>query len=150
MFRPKYKKGNIITAAYQNEFDVLVHGCNAFTTMGAGIAKQIKAEWPLVYQADLQTVKGDRSKLGKYTYANIKELNLTVINAYTQYTYNDPDDMLYLDAVRSCFRLIANDFNGKRIAMPRIGAGLAGGCWHTIEAILCQEMINQDVTIYIL
>ena len=38
----KIIKGDLIKLALQGEFDVIVHGCNCFCTMGAGIAKSIK------------------------------------------------------------------------------------------------------------
>lgn len=33
-------KGDLIELALVGEFDVIVHGCNYFCTMGASIAKQ--------------------------------------------------------------------------------------------------------------
>ena len=36
-------QGNLIHLAQNGEFDLIVHGCNCFCTMGAGIAKGIKA-----------------------------------------------------------------------------------------------------------
>jgi len=35
----------------------------------------------------------------------------------------------------------------KRIGLPRIGAGLAGGDWATIEAIIEEELGAHDVTV---
>ena len=50
-------------------FDVVIHGCNCFNTTGAGVAKQIKLQYPEAYQADKLTIKGDKGKLGSYTQA---------------------------------------------------------------------------------
>ena len=36
---------------------------------------------------------------------------------------------------------------GKRIGLPRIGAGLAGGDWPTIRAIVDEELAGEDVTL---
>lgn len=54
----------------------------------------------------------------------------TIINAYTQYTYWDVDDMLSYDAVRNVMQRIKEDFDKgddyiPRIGIPLIGAGLA-------------------------
>ncbi len=38
-----YIDGDLIKLALQGEFDVVVHGCNCFCTMGAGIAPQMAA-----------------------------------------------------------------------------------------------------------
>ena len=35
-------KGDLIKFAINGKFDVIIHGCNCFCTMGAGIAKTIK------------------------------------------------------------------------------------------------------------
>ena len=81
----KITKGDLIKLALDGEFDVIVHGCNCFCTMGAGIAKQIKNSFPIAYAADLETNKGDRSKLGTCSVAVVNDL--TVVNAYTQYSW---------------------------------------------------------------
>ena len=58
----KRKQGDLLQYAQEGVFDVIIHGCNCFCTMGAGIAKAIKARFPEAYQADCQTPKGDRAK----------------------------------------------------------------------------------------
>ena len=80
-------KGNLITLAKNGEFDVIIHGCNCFCTMGAGIAKTIKEEFPEAYQADLATNNGDKSKLGEISVAKVNEGALIVVNGYTQFNW---------------------------------------------------------------
>src|SRR5690606_41768357 len=41
------------------------------------------------------------------------------------------------------FKRIKQDFTGKRIAYPMIGAGLAGGHWPTIAQIIDQALIGE-------
>ena len=95
-------KGDLIKLALKGDFDVIVHGCNCFCTMGAGIAKAIKSTFPTAYQADLKTVKGDRSKLGSYSMATIENNGhkITVVNAYTQYHYGGPGNKADYNAIR--------------------------------------------------
>lgn len=38
----KVIKGDLVELALEGKFDVIIHGCNCFNTMNAGIAKQIK------------------------------------------------------------------------------------------------------------
>jgi len=59
-------KGDLIQIALAGRFDVIIHGCNCFCTMGAGIAKLIRDNFPEAYQADLETVVGNKEKLGTY------------------------------------------------------------------------------------
>jgi len=37
-------------------------------------------------------------------------------------------------------------FSGKRIAYPKIGAGLAGGDWDIIRGIIDEELAGEDHT----
>jgi O-acetyl-ADP-ribose deacetylase (regulator of RNase III) len=56
-------EGDLITLAQSGTFDVIIHGCNCYCTMGAGIAKSIKKIFPAAYRADANSEKGDRDKL---------------------------------------------------------------------------------------
>ncbi|RYD76860.1 MAG: phosphatase [Verrucomicrobiaceae bacterium] len=142
-------QGDLITLARQGEFDLIVHGCNCFCTMGAGIAKAIKAAFPAAYEADLATQRGDRAKLGTCTFAEI-DLNgspLIVVNAYTQFDYRGRGPKVDYDAVRSCFRWIKSHHAGRRIGFPKIGAGLAGGEWGKIATIINEELAGEDAVL---
>ena len=87
-------KGDLIEMAKNGEFDVITHGCNCFNTMGGGIARTIKSEFPEAYQVDCQTKKGDYRKLGTISLVSgLQSLQgtsgykLTVVNSYTQFKY---------------------------------------------------------------
>ena len=75
--------GDLIALAREGRFDVIVHGCNCFRDMGAGIAKAIAAACPQALVADRATAKGDRSKLGTISTAEVREgeHNLIVVDA---------------------------------------------------------------------
>jgi O-acetyl-ADP-ribose deacetylase (regulator of RNase III) len=130
------------------EAQVLVHGCNCMNTMGSGVAKDIRETFPEAYEADCQTKKGDKNKLGTYSFVNTfvtrngKKFPITIINAYTQYNYGTDKKQVDYEAVRKIFKQINKDFKGKTIAFPKIGSGLAGGCWLTISNIIRTELKN--------
>ena len=88
----KSVEGDLLKLAGQGHFDVIVHGCNCFCTMGAGIAKSIRDQFPAAYEADLATPKGDRDKLGTYSVAKVivGEHSFDVVNAYTQFHWRGP------------------------------------------------------------
>lgn len=141
-------EGDLISLAEEGVFDVIIHGCNCLCTMGSGIAKTIKHQYPQVYKVDCETVKGDKSKLGSYSAIVVgHQSSFVVVNAYTQYGYSRKDIDVDYDAVRKVFALIKQDFSGKRIGYPLIGAGLAGGDWNVIEAIIKQELDGEDHTL---
>ena len=133
----KTVKGDLIQLAQNNEFDVIVHGCNCLCNMGGGIARTISRVFPEAEKADNQTVSGDRSKLGTYSKAVI-DVNgklLTIVNGYTQFY-----------TVRSVFKAIKRDFSGLRIGYPAIGAGIGGGDWNVISKIIDEELQGENHT----
>lgn len=140
------EKGDLIQKASAGDFDVIIHGCNCFCTMGAGIAKTIKQVFPAAYAADLTTVAGDNTKLGTYSVAQvaIQSGTLLIVNAYTQYQWRGAGRKADYAAIRQVFRLIKQNYAGKRIGYPAIGAGLAGGDWSIITAIIDEELAGED------
>lgn len=146
------RTGDLIALAKAGAFDVMVHGCNCYHTMGGGIAAQVRRHFPEACQADLATPKGDRAKLGSCSVATVDTAagKLAIVNAYTQFcpSLGQPGvvDVDY-DAVRRAMAWIKTTFAGRRIGLPQIGAGLAGGDWGRIEAIIAGELAGEDVTI---
>lgn len=129
-------KGDLVEFFKKGEFDAIAHGCNCFHTMGAGIAKQIAKEFPRALDVDQNTTGyGDFKKLGGYS-SVITEFG-TIYNAYTQlYPGREDEDRLYV-AIQDAFTWINKDNgNGLVLGIPKIGAGLAGGNWGTIEGII--------------
>ena len=126
-------KGDLIELAKNGEFDLILHGCNCFHTMGGGIAKLVKDTWPSVFLVDTFTHKGDYEKLGNYSTFTVHVENnkpLIVINAYTQYHYNgfgQKTDLFEYAAFELILQKINHYYPNLRIGMPMIGMGLAGG-----------------------
>lgn len=142
-------KGDLIALALAGHFDVIIHGCNCFCTMGAGIAKQIKETFPPAYQADQDTGMGDRRKLGSYSHARVNKNNccLIIVNGYTQFAFSGPGVLADYQAIQRLFRKIKSDFQNLRIGYPKIGAGLAGGDWQIISRIIREELEGEDHTL---
>ena len=145
----KTVKGDLIQLALEGKFDVIVHGCNCFCAMGAGIAKTIKSEFPEAFQADVATDKGDKSKLGCFSSAMVVRGGhaITVINAYTQFHYSGKGVLADYSAIRAVFRALKTQYPGQRFGFPLIGAGLAGGEWETISGIISGELHGEDFTL---
>ncbi|MEM6516970.1 MAG: macro domain-containing protein [Bacteroidota bacterium] len=141
-------KGDLIELAIGGKFDLIIHGCNCFCTMGAGIAKTIKQKFPEAYKADLQTEKGDKSKLGKISWAKSKTGNgaLIIVNGYTQFNWKGSGRKADYEAIREVFKIVKKEFSGLRIGYPAIGAGLAGGDWKIISEIIKEELKDENHT----
>ncbi|MBU1566557.1 MAG: macro domain-containing protein [Proteobacteria bacterium] len=140
------EKGDLIVLTLEGRFDVIVHGCNCFCSMGGGIARAIQEKFPEAYSADLATIKGDQKKLGSFSFATINRngREVTIVNGYTQFQYHGANVLVDYDAVRKLFANIKREFSGKRIGYPKIGAGLAGGDWQIIASIIDEELTGED------
>lgn len=148
-----YVKGDLIELAKQGEFEVVIHGCNCFCTMGAGVAAQIKQAFPAAYEVDLQTEKGSIHKLGLFSAACVplgypwQYESFWVVNLYTQFDYRGNGTRLDYRALIAGLIRVRQFFGDKNLTfgMPRIGAGLAGGNWNRIERIIEYTLGNEIV-----
>lgn len=145
----KIVEGDLIKMALGGEFDLIVHGCNCFCTMGAGIAKTIREYFPEAYEADMNTVKGAKEKLGSITSVIVirNNNNITVVNGYTQYSPSGTGILVDYEAVTSVFREIKQTYSGYRIGYPMIGAGLAKGDWQVISGLISEQLSGEDHTL---
>lgn len=151
--------GNLLDALLiDKKVDYIAHQCNCFHTFGKGLAKQIKKKIPEVYEADLTlTTKGDRGKLGTYSYAN------NVFNLYGQYRYgNDGGTYTEFDKLKESLTSVRNslifglgrDEQKGRIVLglPWLGCGLGGGKREDLLKILDEVfkdyMVDIEVVIY--
>lgn len=125
--------GNLLDLADSGKFDIIVHGCNCFNTMGSGIAKQIRERYPDAYEADTAFgSKGDYDKLGNFSFANVMVNGklLTIVNAYTQYDFNrsgDKSDVFEYTSFQLILQKLVYHAPTMRFGLPLIGMGLAGG-----------------------
>lgn len=151
----RYVEGDLLDNFDKGLYWGISHGCNIFNQMGSGIAKSIRERYPQAYKADLTTIKGDRSKLGTFTWS-FMDSGACILNMYTQATFWDPNDMLDYEAVRNCFSrlhasyIIHKDFLidsqlPDLFGIPIIGAGLARGDWSKIESIINEVTPTLDI-----
>ncbi len=147
----KTLKGDLIHFAKQGCFDLIIHGQNCKHGWKKGIAHTIGLHFPQAKKSDLETLYGDKKKLGSYSYANItldSGKNLIVVNAYTQFNYGQGNH-LNIKALESCFFKIKNDFPNLHYAYPKIGAGLAGGNWNQINTVIESIFHDQQHTLVV-
>lgn len=152
--------GNLITLANSGDFDVIAQGCNCFCVQGAGLAPQMVKYYETdKFPMEQANYRGDINKLGTIDY-QIKTIlidsetdridsDLVVVNCYTQFdTAQYPGHrVLDYNALSLCLKKINHLFKGKRIGLPLIGGGLAGGDTEVIKAIIKREMPDCYVTL---
>lgn len=165
-------EGDLIALAKQGKFDVVTHGCNCLCQMGAGIAPQMANAFGCNdFKMEGNEYRGDINKLGTIDwepkwFENNRWVTypdeggkwathqLYVVNSYTQFKYgtNHTDGVskpLDYEALTLCMRKINYEFRGKRIGLPKIGAGLAGGDWNRIKEIIQTELKDMHVSVVI-
>ena len=125
----KHTKGNLLDLAEAGEFDIVVQGCNCFNTMGGGIAREIRERYWQAAEVDNLTVRGDYNKLGNWTSAPVvtPTTEFEIVNAYTQYNMSTGEDVFEYLAFRLILQKLLHAYGDKRIGLPYIGMGLAGG-----------------------
>jgi O-acetyl-ADP-ribose deacetylase (regulator of RNase III) len=161
----KYVKGDVVEAFKAGEIDVLVHGVNCQGEMNSGIAKQIREEFPQVFEEYLKfrlnescdpsneyRTRNYSLLLGQTQSIQIKDKFKFIVNAFTQNNYGyEGEKYCSYDAIDSAMKTLNKEAKGNVvIGMPKIGAGLGGGDWKVIEAIINSHFQNRDVFVYTL
>lgn len=144
--------GNLLDLAEQGMFDVVVHGCNCFNTMGGGIAREIRERYPEVAEVDSKTVRGDYQKLGTWSegYAWYNKHkgdnadNFIIINAYTQYNMSTGEDVFEYTAFELILQKLTFQYGKHRFGFPLIGQGLAKG--DTVRIMTMLEYFAKKVS----
>jgi O-acetyl-ADP-ribose deacetylase (regulator of RNase III) len=150
----RYVEGDI----FAGPEPVLVHGCNAFGKMGAGIALQVKRRYPeafRAYRAAFESLDDPAAglPLGSTTWIRAADGRL-IVNAVTQRDYGRAKGRVYVDyeAVRTVLRVIdsrARSDGFEAVAFPLIGAGLAGGSWTIISQMIEAEAQAFEPVVYL-
>ena len=140
-------KGNLVSMMKESEKGLIglghafyTHGCNCHNAMGSGIAPQIANAYPSVLRSDtlyhdsFPTEKSKRNHMLGTAFPVPITNNLTIINSYTQFY---PGKDLRMSALRECFESLNRMIGSKgTLFIPMIGAGIAGGDWQLIKAVI--------------
>lgn len=143
-------KGNLLD--FPEDINVGLQNCNIRSTMGAGIALQIKNRYPEAYQADLDFLRPAEDRFGKFSMAGVGD-GKSIVNLYAQdlggrnlSETGVPFRLEYYEQALGSFLGVAHiyrDLDTMVLGFPwQIGAGLAGGDWGSIKEVtenLCEE-----------
>lgn len=128
---------------------VIVHGCNAQGVMGSGVALQIKQRFKDAFHAYLRHESINGLRLGEVSTCEVVK-GLWIVNAITQESFGrDGRRYVSYDAVADAFAAIRRNFRGQPIHFPKIGAGLGGGNWDIISAIIDAELPGVEKTLWV-
>lgn len=141
----EYIKGDLFSVTE----GIIAHGCNCQGVMGSGVAKIVKEKYPKAFleyaklcsrynEYDSYTLLGTaQNVVVDYKY-------LVIYNLFTQNFYGTGDKHVNYEAVYTSFSTMfaKEEMNAYTINIPKIGAGLGGGDWKVIEAII--NSANRD------
>jgi O-acetyl-ADP-ribose deacetylase (regulator of RNase III) len=140
-----YKKGDLFKAPEQ----LLAHGVNCSGAFGSGVAAGMALNHIVARNSYFFKYTEFGWELGDVQF--IVSNNKWIANCATQLNYL-PRTMCHADypAIEAAM-LKVKEFamkDGLTVAMPKIGAGLAGGDWNIIKAILEKVFNDYDATVY--
>ena len=130
----------------------IVHCCNCFCSMGAGLAKSIRDRYIQAYDADLSTKSGDTNKLGTVSFAPIGD-NKVIFNLYGQFRFGRDKRYVNYEALYTGFEKVRDACSAAgvdTILIPHhMACSLAGGDWRIVETMIrvAFESFEGSVTI---
>jgi len=122
--------------------------------MGSGVARALFERYPEVkseyhrYLSLDDEVFGSAHRLGEVQLVDVGS-DKTVLNMFTQNNYGgDGSRYVNYDAIFNCFIFVNNVLKLPKLAIPKIGCGLAGGSWNLVEAIINECTPDTEVWVY--
>lgn len=133
----------------------IIHGCNAQGVMGSGFAKAIRQHYPEAYEYYRQIYEGVGLTLGQAVVLDCSiglDSGVKVANLITQEFYGRTPNKTYVSysaieqALEDMMEFVYFDTAfgyDVHLHYPKIGAGLGGGDWGKIEAIIDKVVDGQ-------
>lgn len=127
---------------------IIAHQCNCKGKMGAGLAKQIRRRYPVVYSKYKQACDRQLFTLGKIQIIKVSDTPLYVANLAGQDDYGFSGQYTNYEALSQCLaKLYAKslELNLTPYLPYGIGCGLAGGNWETVSLLIEHHCPNAVV-----
>lgn len=130
--------GNILNSGA----NIICQQVNCKGVMGAGLAKEIRDKYPVVYTKYKERCALGNC-LGSLILVNV-EKDVCICCLFGQDGYGRDRQYTDYTALRSSLSAVANNTVGIRIAVPYgLGCGLAGGNWSVVRSML-EEVFNNS------
>lgn len=139
-----YYDGNI----FDSDAKIICHQVNTYGVMGAGIAAEVKERFPEVY-----------TEYNAFCAANDQDMLLGAVlfsptqNGFIANCFSQKGMDTHYDAFDHCMRMVkefAEEHDDAKIAIPyKMGCGIAGGDWHTVEQIINRVFDGSDLEVEI-
>jgi len=144
-------QGNLVTYP----LDAFIHQANCFCTMNSGVAKTVRLTYPEVYEADCKTKKGDKSKMGTFSFAKTRDGKFG-FNLYSQYDfgYDGKCRTDYLAIKNGLTKILTHVLENcppnAKIGIPcKMGCVRGGGDWNEVMRIINEVFTEMPVQVFI-
>ena len=161
-----YLKGDA-TSPVGSGTKIIVHCCNNIGAWGAGFVTALSARWPGPEESYREWDYNDRQGIPQKTPFGLGQIqlvpvasNLWVCNLIGQEGvgagFNKRPPIRY-DAIdcglkklaEQVFTAVTADGKIPSVHMPRMGAGLAGGDWDVIEALVKSNLSKKGIEVFV-
>lgn len=128
--------------------DALAHGCNCAGAMGRGIAVEFKRRWPSMYEEYHAYCHAGHFAPGDI-FVWMSPDGEIIYNLGTQKHWRTQAELAAVVAAVEKMIDHASRHDIRRIAMPRIAAGLGGLKWADVEAVIRPVIQASDVEVVV-
>ena len=143
----KVVDGDVLTA-FDNNVVAIGHQVNCQGVMGAGLAKQIRSQYPAIYNQYKIACNKCQPLLGKIQPISVGN-NKFIVNIFGQDRYGRSGTYTDYNALNKALIKMKDYFTGD-LALPYgIGAGLAGGDWSRVSDIISSIFDSCEQTMYL-
>ena len=146
----KLVNGNILTFPERDEDTIICHQVNCKGVMGAGLAKQVRDKWPVVFSKYKKVCGTD--KLGDFQMVQVAP-RLYIANLFGQLNFGrDERQTNYAALTAALFGAMKEHPNATFRVPYGLGCGLAGGNWVTVLNLIeeAANAWNVNVEIWVL
>lgn len=141
-------------SVFDSKAPLIAHQVNCKGVMGSGLAKQVRARYPSVFDEYALFCKQhnySEDALGKIQVVSTHER--CIANLFAQYSYGRDIQQTQYEALRKCLwelRAYATKHGIKRIAIPyKLGCGLAGGSWKVVFPMVYNTFFDFPIVLEI-
>lgn len=133
----------------------IAHSCNTLGGVwGAGLAKQIKNQYPSAFLTEITTAGANMNQLGNIFPSKLKE-GKVIWNMYTQSFVSKDARAVNYEALYVCLdrlrqKLESKEFDNPILGLPfALSCGLAGGSWPVVSTMIKDVFGDSDLRVII-
>jgi O-acetyl-ADP-ribose deacetylase (regulator of RNase III) len=144
----KYVKGDL----FDFKAGIIAHCVNCVGAFGAGVAGQIARLYPGARTAYLMVHERSGWELGMTQLIQVsKEPDLIIANVAGQYDFGTHKVQVDYSALAIGLEKVFKfaELENMSVALPKIGCGLAGGDWGTVERIITTLLMKYPIVVTI-